>query len=84
MSFVSKAFGGSGLKAQAAAQQQAVQQQLSELQATQRTQAEAVAEREARTAAAERAQRAVRSGRRRGLLAYTDNESSTSLGGSSA
>lgn len=59
------------------------QQQLDQATAAQERQAQQITDRERRTAAAEAGQRAVRSGRRRGLLAYVPEDGPT-LGGSSA
>lgn len=63
------------------AQQAAQDKQLADMTAAQKEQADLIAAKTAKTEKAEAAQRAVRSGKRRGLLAYTDDALSTRMGG---
>lgn len=76
MGFVSKIFRGPDNKALIAAQKE----QLEHAREATRRQADIVAEKERKTAAAEAAQRAIRAGRRRGLLSFTEDDAKP-LGG---
>lgn len=78
MTFMAKALGGGGgaMRQQIAAQNA----QVAEMRRQQEEQRRLVAEREAKTAKAESAQRMIRSGGRRGLLAFVDGLD-TKLGG---
>ena len=70
---------GGGQKKAQRKQQAAQQTRLRELDAAQVEQRKVTAGREEATAKAEKAQRRVRSGRRRGLLAFTDDSLGSQL-----
>lgn len=84
MGFAAKMFQpDEGLATQLAAQEKRQQEQLDELKASQADEARRVREREDAALKVENAQRALRTGRRRGLLGFTDDTTGT-YGGSSA
>jgi hypothetical protein len=80
MGFVTKAFSGDKEAKQAAAAQAAA---IAKQEAEQKRQADLVADREAKTKAAELAARRIRSGQRKGLLSFSEDGAGT-MGGSSA